>query len=91
MENILLDIINQLKLKTKTNQMTTPIIYTGEQFRHLRKQKGITQEALSDLSGVTQSQISNWELGKTSPRLSTAGKLLEALAKYKSTKSDSHV
>ena len=72
-----------------SNQIThkmgkiTPIIYTGEQFRRLRSDAGISQKELSELSKVTQGQISNFESGKSTITLETAGKLLTALETIK--------
>lgn len=40
--------------------------------RELRLQAGLEQKELGGAVGVTQSQVSNWELGKRSPQ---AGKL----------------
>lgn len=36
--------------------------------RHLRQQKGISQQALADLIGRTQPEVSRWEKGKESGR-----------------------
>ena len=39
----------------------------GEKINHLRKEKGLSQEELAELIGVTRQTISNWELGSTFP------------------------
>ncbi len=39
----------------------------GNKILELRKKKGLSQEKLGDLIGVTRQTISNWELGVTSP------------------------
>ena len=62
----------------------TPVIYTGDQFRRLRKEKKISQFCLAKLAGITQAQISNFELGKRSTTLTTLTKLLTALYGLKS-------
>lgn len=46
--------------------------------RHARQVAGLTQRALSGRAGVTQASISRIEDGKTSPRLDTLDRLLEA-------------
>ncbi|MCA1610675.1 MAG: helix-turn-helix domain-containing protein [Thermoanaerobaculia bacterium] len=46
--------------------------------RHARRVAGLTQHALSSRAGVTQASISRIEDGKTSPRLDTLDRLLEA-------------
>lgn len=46
-----------------------------------RKQKGISQKKLEELSGVRQPIIARMEAGTTSPNLNTVLKLLAALGK----------
>lgn len=46
-----------------------------------RKEKGITQEQLEEMSGVKQPVISRMESGSTSPQLETFLKVLGALGK----------
>lgn len=46
--------------------------------RHARQVAGLTQHTLSARVGVTQASISRIEDGKTSPRLETLDRLLEA-------------
>jgi transcriptional regulator with XRE-family HTH domain len=48
--------------------------------RQLRKERGLTQEQLADLSGIEQETISAIEVGKTrQPRASTMNALAVAL------------
>ncbi len=48
--------------------------------REARKQRGLTQQQLSELSGVDQTTISDLETGRhTNPRLDTIKALAEAL------------
>ena len=46
-----------------------------------RKTKGITQQKLEKLSGVSQPVIARLETGKTSPQIDTVLKLLRPLGK----------
>lgn len=39
----------------------------GRRLRHLREAKGWTRAELAERSGIAESSISNYELGKTSP------------------------
>jgi len=51
----------------------------GAWLNHLRKQKGLSQDALSELTGVPQSTLAHWEkTGKLSGR-ETIIKLAKAL------------
>lgn len=43
----------------------------GERLRHLRKQKGLTLNELSELAGVSQPFLSGLENGDKQPRLQT--------------------
>lgn len=47
--------------------------------REIRKQKGMTQEALAAFSGVNRVSIAKYETGKSCPGLKTAEKLASAL------------
>lgn len=40
----------------------------GEKLKQLRKSKGMNQEELARLSGVSRNSIVNWETGKRMPR-----------------------
>ena len=50
-----------------------------ENLQKLRKQKGLTQEALAELAGVTRQTVAKWETGESSPDLDAAGRLASAL------------
>ena len=41
-----------------------------ERIKELRTQKGLSQMELSKLTGISQSAIAKWELGKTEPTAS---------------------
>ncbi len=43
--------------------MERNLIMIGEQIRILRKEKGITQEQLSEVMGVSVAAVSKWETG----------------------------
>lgn len=43
--------------------------------REIRKSKGISQQKLAEALHVNQTAISQWETGKTSPNIDTAGEL----------------
>ena len=45
----------------------------------IRKDRGYTQKKLSELSGVSQGKISEYENGMTTPRIDAAAKLASAL------------
>lgn len=51
----------------------------GEQIRSLRSQRGWTQRRLAEMAGVVQQNLSLYERGLASPRLSTLGRLAAAL------------
>lgn len=71
----------------------------GETLKRLRKSKGMNQEELARLSGVSRNSIVNWETGKREPRtgdierLSTAldVPLIELLASIKDTIKDTQI
>src|SRR3990167_7689440 len=46
----------------------------------LRKQRGLTQEALSDLIGVTKTQVYRYENGRSQPPLNVSKHLALALS-----------
>lgn len=46
----------------------------SEKLTTLRKQRGLSQEALGDLIGVSRQAVSKWETGQTTPEM---GKLIE--------------
>lgn len=45
--------------------------YLGQNIKHLRKQKGLTQEKMANKIGVTRSLIGAYEEGRAEPRLQT--------------------
>ena len=47
--------------------------------KELRKQKGMTQEALAAFTGINRVSIAKYETSKTMPSLKTAEKLAAAL------------
>mgnify|MGYP002786970617 CR=1 FL=1 len=53
--------------------------YFGNRLRELRKAKNLTQEDLSDLSGLTLSQIARIETGRVNTTICTVYILAEAL------------
>ena len=50
----------------------------GERLKHYRKQKGLTQQELADLLGVSNKSVSRWESGSY-PDVATLGPLAAAL------------
>ena len=48
-------------------------------FRKLRKEKGLTQDALAQKIGICQSTIAMWETGKAVPSLATMQKIANAM------------
>ena len=52
----------------------------GKRLRQLRRESALSQQALERMTGITQSTISNLELGNRPARLSTIRKLAEALS-----------
>ena len=53
-------------------------IYIGENIRHHRTQKGLTQEELADILYVSRTAISKWESGRGLPTIDS----LMNIAKY---------
>ncbi len=43
----------------------------GELIKELREERGISQMTLSNMTGLSQSAIARWELGKTEPTASS--------------------
>lgn len=50
-----------------------------EEIRHSRKEKGITQEQLAKISGLSRSSIINFETGRRDPRVKDLKKIAHAL------------
>lgn len=53
--------------------------FSPKQLEELRKEKGLDQKDLADLSGVSQQNISNFERGMSSPKEEYLRKLGKAL------------
>lgn len=51
----------------------------GETLRRLRERHGVSLEELANKAGVTKQAISQFELGKTEPRLEREMTILQAL------------
>ncbi len=51
----------------------------GEKIKYLRKQKGLTQTELSELTGIHQVSITKYEKGKMIPQPDQLQKIVEAL------------
>lgn len=47
--------------------------------KHIRKEKGLSQEALALDMGVSQQSVAKWESGKSLPRASTLTHLAQVL------------
>jgi len=63
--------------------MTTPPIYTGNQFRILRESAGMSKKKLSQITRASRTTISEYEAGKHTFRASTYMKLINALETFK--------
>lgn len=59
--------------------MTTVTQKFGEKLRKLRKQKGLTQEKLSEMTGIDYSYLNQIEAGKKNPSLKRITKLARVL------------
>ena len=53
---------------------------TGGVIKTLREHKGLTQQALADILGVTSKAVSKWETGKGLPDISLIEPLSSALS-----------
>ena len=53
--------------------------YIGKRIKEIRKEKGLTQMELSELSGLTQSVISRIEVGETTTTIEVIGVIAKAL------------
>jgi transcriptional regulator with XRE-family HTH domain len=51
----------------------------AEQLKAWRADRGLSQHALAERTGMTDCMIARFELGQTDPRLSTLERLAEAL------------
>ena len=50
-----------------------------ERIRHSRKEKGLSQEQLAKISGLSRSSIINFETGRRDPRVKDLRKIARAL------------
>ncbi len=66
------------KEEIKESQIRASIIV---ELIRARKEKGITQKQLEEMSGVSQPVIARMETGKTSPQIDTVLKVLACLGK----------
>ena len=64
------------------------MIEKPSQIKHIRKNLGLTQKELANLSGVSQSLIAKIESDKIDPSYSKVYKILSVLEAYKSKKSE---
>lgn len=55
------------------------IVALGKRIKQYRVLKGVSQEELSKLTGITQKHISNIEIGLKSPTVSTLERIVQAL------------
>ena len=51
----------------------------GKQIRRFRRAKGLSCEALAELSGISSKGLNNIELGKSKPKFYTVKRIVEAL------------
>ncbi len=54
-------------------------ILIGKNIKRIRKEKGLTQKKLSELSNINEVQIRQYELGKANPKIETIEKIAKAL------------
>ena len=62
---------------------------TSKEFRYLRKKAGLTQKALADKAGLSQSLIARIEKGDIDTKLSTAQRILDVIKESETKKSKS--
>ena len=51
----------------------------GENIKRIRKEKHITQRALGDIVGVSNTYLSDMEVGRTNPSIKTLKKIAKGL------------
>ena len=54
----------------------------GENIRQARKQAGLTQRALSELTGIAEPTIRKYEANKLNPKIETITKIARAMGLY---------
>lgn len=52
---------------------------TGERIRHIRNERGISQKQLSEMCGLSEPAIRNYELGNRKPSAQILDKIAAAL------------
>jgi Predicted transcriptional regulator with C-terminal CBS domains len=53
--------------------------FDGSIIKHFRKEKGISQKGLAKLAGISNSYLSDIEVGRTNPSLKTLLKIAKVL------------
>lgn len=53
----------------------------GEKLKHLREEKGMTQQTMAEHLYVTRQAVSRWECGARYPDLLTTKKIAEVIVK----------
>jgi len=74
----MLRILKEFTSETKALEEKTLQVF-GENLRLVRKEKGITQEELATLIGLTRTSVTNMESGKQDTPISTMVKITRAL------------
>lgn len=69
------------KVSNETNVKNVELLFS-KKLKNAREAKGITQEELADLTGLTQAAISRIEKGRASPRKKNMELLMDAIEKY---------
>lgn len=59
--------------------MANEMLTTGEVIRRLRRERGLTQEGLAELLGVSVPAVSKWENGKSMPDITLLSPLARVL------------
>ena len=52
-------------------------IKQGEYLKKLRTEKGLSQDALGEVLGISRQSVSKWEQGNSTPDIDNIGKLAE--------------
>jgi DNA-binding XRE family transcriptional regulator len=60
-------------------ELRIKLIQFGQLIKEVRREKGLTQDGLGDLIGVTKSQISKLENGTSNMTIGTIFKIFEAM------------
>jgi len=62
----------------RPERQTLSRLRTGLLIREARHHAGLSQSALAERLGTTQSAVSDWERARDTPRVDTLGRILEA-------------